>query len=61
MPEVPHNDNRTYTIWSNARKFEWLVRDGEQISARSGLIFNSRNVALSALKKVLAEADSARD
>lgn len=61
MPEVPHDDNRTYTIWSNARKFEWLVRDGEQISARSGLISNTRSAALSALKKVLVEADSVRD
>jgi hypothetical protein len=29
----------TYTIWSNGGKFEWIIRVGENIVARSGLIF----------------------
>jgi hypothetical protein len=35
----------TYTIWSNCGKFEWIIRDGETIVKRSGLIFNNRNAA----------------
>jgi hypothetical protein len=35
----------TYTIWSNCGKFEWIIRDGETIVKRSGLIFNSHSAA----------------
>lgn len=35
----------TYTIWGNGGKFEWIIRDGEIITKRSGMIFNSRAAA----------------
>jgi hypothetical protein len=35
----------TYTIWSNGGRYEWIIRDGETIIARSGLIFTSRSRA----------------
>jgi hypothetical protein len=43
----------TYTIWSNAGKFEWIIRDGESIVKRSGLIFNNRAAAKRAMLKAL--------
>lgn len=43
----------TYTIWSNAGKHEWIVRNGENIVARSGLIFNNRGAAKRAMDKAL--------
>lgn len=45
----------TYTIWSNGGKFEWLLRDGEEIVKRSGLIYNSRGAAKRAMLKALDE------
>ena len=44
----------TYTIWSNCGKFEWLVREGEIIVKRSGLVFNSRTAAKRSLLGALA-------
>ena len=44
----------TYTIWSNDGKFEWLLRDGENIVERSGLIFTSYAAAKRAMRKYLA-------
>jgi hypothetical protein len=43
----------TYTIWSNGRKFEYVIRNGEEIISRSGLVFNSRSAAYKALVKSL--------
>ncbi len=44
----------TYTIWSNAGKFEWIVRNGEDIVSRSGLIYNSRAAAKKAMTAFLS-------
>lgn len=44
----------TYTIWSNAGKHEWIVREGEEIVKRSGLVFNSRYAANKDLKAYVA-------
>jgi hypothetical protein len=41
----------TYTIWSNGGKHEWIIRDGETIVARSGMIYNSRAAAKRAMLK----------
>ena len=35
----------TITIWSNGGRYEWIIRDGETIIDRSGLIFTSRSRA----------------
>jgi hypothetical protein len=35
----------TYTIWSNAGRWEWIVYDGDRVVGRSGLIFRSRHAA----------------
>jgi hypothetical protein len=35
----------TYTIWSNAGRYEWIIRDGDAIVARSGLIYPTRSRA----------------
>lgn len=43
----------TYTIWSNGGKHEWIIRKGENIVARSGLIFNNRGAAKRAMVKAL--------
>lgn len=43
----------TYTLWSNGGKHEWIIRDGENIVARSGLIFNNRAAAKRAMLKAL--------
>lgn len=42
-----------YTIWSNGGKFEWIIRDGEKIVKRSGLVFNSRAAAKREMVKAL--------
>jgi hypothetical protein len=50
----------TYTIWSNAGRHEWIIRAGEIILSRSGLIYRSRAAAkaglLAALRRAAAEA-----
>jgi len=46
-------DTMTYTLWSNGGKHEWIVRDGENIVKRSGLVFRSRSAANTNLKKTL--------
>lgn len=46
----------TYTIWKNGGKFEWLIRDGETIVNRSGLVFNSYGAAKRAMMKSLEAA-----
>lgn len=43
----------TYTIWSNSGKFEYIVRDGENIVTRSGMIFNNRAAAKRAMIKAI--------
>lgn len=48
----------TYTIWSNGGKHEWILRDGEIIVARSGMVFNSRAAAKRALIKASAEEEA---
>jgi hypothetical protein len=35
----------TYTIWSNAGRHEFIIRCGDTIIHRSGLIFTSRSRA----------------
>ena len=35
----------TYTIWSNAGRYEWIIYTHETIIARSGLIYTSRSRA----------------
>ena len=52
---------RTYTIWGNGGKYEWLIRDGEQIVARSNPIFNSYSAAKRAMIKALSQADAFND
>lgn len=47
----------TYTIWSNGGRFEWIVREGENIVQRSGLIFTNRAAAKRAMLKALAEIE----
>jgi hypothetical protein len=54
-------DNRTYTIWGNGGKYEWIIRDGEQITARSNPIFNSYGAAKRAMVKALSQADAFND
>lgn len=44
----------TYTIWSNGGRFEWILRDGETIVKRSGMIFTTRAAAKRALMKEVA-------
>lgn len=39
----------TYTIWSNGGRYEWIIRNGEGIVARSGLIYLTRSRALQKL------------
>ena len=41
----------TYTIWSNAGRWEWIVYDGDRVVARSGLVFSSRSAARSDLNR----------
>ena len=48
----------TYTIWSNGGKFEWIIREGETIVKRSGMIFNDRTAAKRALLGALALLDA---
>lgn len=43
----------TYTIWSNAGKFEWIIRRGENIVLRSGLIHKNYSAAKRAMLKAL--------
>lgn len=43
----------TYTIWSNAGRFEFIVREGERIIKRSGLIYTSRAKAKREMEKFL--------
>lgn len=45
----------TCTFWSQAGRWEWIVRDGESIVGRSGLVHRSRGVAKTAMKKWLRE------
>lgn len=52
---------RTFTIWKNGTKFEWIVRDGENIVARSGLIHNSYGIAKRAMTKALSKPDAFND
>lgn len=52
---------RTYTVWKNGTKFEWLVRDGENIIARSGMIHNSYGAAKRAMVKALSKSDDFND
>lgn len=46
---------RTFTIWSNAGRYEWIVREGDDIIERSGLVFRSRSAAKTNMFKVMGE------
>ncbi len=61
MTATVQPENRTYTIWKNGCKFEWIIRDGEQIVARSGLIHNSYATAKRKMISALSQADETRD
>ncbi len=61
MTEAQIEAARTYTIWKNGYKFEWLVRDGENIVARSGLIHNTYGAAKRAMTKALSQPDAFND
>lgn len=39
----------TFTIWSNAGKFEWIAMIGDTVLDRSGLVFNSHKAAFRSL------------
>lgn len=41
----------TYTIWSNGGRYEWIIREGEFIINRSGMIFTSYAAAKRAMLK----------
>lgn len=45
----------TYTIWSNGGRFEWIIREGEEIVKRSGMIFTNRAAAKRAMMKAIKE------
>lgn len=45
--------NFSYTIWSNCGRYEWLIRRGETIVARSGQIFRNYASAKRAMLKAL--------
>jgi hypothetical protein len=61
MAPTVQPDNRTYSIWKNGTKHEWIIRDGENIVARSGLIHNSYSAAKRAMIKALSQADTFND
>jgi hypothetical protein len=44
----------TLTLWSNSGRHEFLIRDGETIVARSGLVHPSRAAAKRAAMKAAA-------
>ncbi len=41
----------TYTIWGNGGRYEWIIREGEFIVSRSGMIFTSHAAAKRAMLK----------
>lgn len=43
----------TYTIWSNGGRYEWIIRDGDAIYARSGMVFSNYAAAKRSLLDVL--------
>lgn len=45
----------TYTIWSQAGKHEWIIREDGEIIKRSGLIFNSRSAAKTNMNNFIGE------
>jgi hypothetical protein len=45
----------TFTIWSNAGKFEWIMYCGDTVLDRSGLVFKSHNAAFRALLRMVKE------
>ena len=49
----------TYTIWSNSGRHEFIIRCGETIIRRSGLIYTSRAAAKRAMLKHLRTAAEA--
>jgi len=46
----------TYTIWSNANRHEFIIRCGETIIRRSGLIYPTRAAAKRAMVKIIQQA-----
>ena len=44
----------TMTIWKNGTKFEGIVREGDEIIFRTGLVCNSRAQAMREIKKFAA-------
>jgi hypothetical protein len=51
LSNVKKGSPMTYTIWSQAGRYEWILRKGEEIVHRSGLIYHSRGVAFTHLKR----------
>ena len=50
-------NDHTFTIWSNGGRHEWILRRGDDIVKRSGLVFSSRAKAKrDFLKNVNVEA-----
>jgi len=45
----------TFTIWSNAGKFEWIAMVGETVLDRSGLKYKSHTAAFRALLRYVKE------
>lgn len=43
-----------FTIWSNGGRFEYIVYQGEELIARSGLIYTSRSKAKSAMMRAVS-------
>ena len=60
-PNMTGVGKRTYTIWGNGGKFEWLLRYGENIVARSGPIHNSYRTAYRAMVKAMSQPDAFND
>jgi hypothetical protein len=50
----------TYTIWGNGGRFEWIIREGEFIVQRSGMIFTSYSAAKRAMLKAFSPTKARR-
>ena len=45
----------SYTIWKNGSRYEWLIRHGEYITKRSGMIYSNYSTARREMLKALAD------
>jgi len=41
---------KTFTIWKNGSRHEWIIYEGDAVHSRSGLIFLTRAAALRDLR-----------